>query len=340
MPPPSVLVSVLNWNKAEVTLKCLESLKKLAHGAIRVDILVVDNGSSQSEYAALKNSILESVAKFLRIEKNLGFTGGQNEALKVAMLENYDYVWMLNNDATVQSDTLLKLVDAMVADQRCGAASPVLVPEEGGRPDNAWGLVHEWKSRGAFWFTSEAAARQQQQTHPASICVAGTAVLLRVQAIREVGLLDDRLFAYFDDNDIAVRLSNRGWHSKVVFDTTATHGLPALTDRPLYFFYLMFRNELIFWHTHMPKEFRNLLWLKLVNQTIFNVNRLRSKGMHRQADIALLGVSDFIFGRHGAPDLTRKVPLALRLICKASAFLHKQKLHSSETPTTAVIDPL
>jgi hypothetical protein len=187
---------------------------------------------------------------------------------------------------------------------------------------------------------SEAAARQQQQNHPESMCVAGTAVLLRVQALREVGLLDDRLFAYFDDNDIGARLSHRGWRSKVVFETTATHGLPALTDRPLYFFYLMFRNELIFWHTHMPKEFRKLLWLKLVNQALFNVNRLRRRGMEQQANSALLGVSDFIVGRTGAPDITRRVPVVMRLMCKASAYIHKKQLSNDKAGATAITDPM
>ena len=335
---PSVLISVLNWNKAEVTSHCLESLSVLDQAGLKVDILVIDNGSNEADYAALTACISGSSAKVLRLEKNLGFTGGQNASLKIAIEENYDFVWLLNNDATVRSDTLVKLVAAICADERCGAVSPVLIPEEGGRPDNAWGLVHDWQKRGGFWIASEAEARAQQQNHPETICVAGTAMLLRVQALREVGLLDDRLFAYFDDNDICVRLSNRRWRSKVVFDTTATHGVPDLTERPLYFFYLMFRNELIFWHTHMPAQFRRLLWLKLVNQAFFNVNRLRRRQMGRQADSALLGVSDFILGKNGAPDFTRRVPLAIRMLSNAAGYLHKKQHQAAEIALASVKD--
>lgn len=328
---PSVLISILNWNKAEVTSKCIDSLMTLSHDGFKVDILVIDNGSAQEDYATLEQSIPKDFAKVVRFEKNLGFTGGHNESLKIAIQEAYDWVWLLNNDTTVQPDTLQKLVNAISTDDRCGAVSPVVVPDvEGGIPHNAWGLVHDWKTRGSTWLTSEAQAKKQQLEHPESICVSGAAILLRVQALREVGLLDDRLFAYFDDNDIGVRLSNGGWHSKVAFETTAMHGSPANTERPPYFFYLMFRNELIFWHTSMPKEFRKLLWLKLVNQALFNVNRLRSRGMEHQAEPALLGVSDFILGRSGAPDLTRKVPAAIRLLCKASAYLHKSQLDASQ----------
>jgi hypothetical protein len=103
----------------------------------------------------------------------------------------------------------------------------------------------------------------------------------------------------------------------------------------MYFLYLMFRNELIFWHKNMPNEFRTLLWLKLVNQSLFHVNRLRSRGLVRQADSALLGVWDFVRGTGGAPDLTRRVPLAMRLICRLSGLLYKRQLRQSTVPALA-----
>jgi GT2 family glycosyltransferase len=333
----SVLVSILNWNKAEVTIKCLESVKKMACNGLKVDILVIDNGSNQADYAGLRNALPDNCTQFLRIEKNLGFTGGHNESLKVAIRENYDYVWLLNNDATVEPDTLVKLVDAIANDTRCGAVSPFLISEEGPHPDIYTGLIHNWEKRDAAWLTSEEVI-PEQLNHPESICVAGTAILLRVQAIREVGLLDDRLFAYYDDNDIGVRLSRGGWHSKVVLETTCIHDSPPLAERPPYFFYLMFRNELIFWHTHMPKNLRKLLWLKLVNQSLYKVNRLRRRGMERQADSALLGVSDFIFQKTGAPRLPRSVPLATRLVCAASAWIHKKQLNNEEARFGRVAD--
>ena len=341
MEKPSVLISVLNWNKAQTTLKCLSSLLEMERDGMRVDVLVIDNGSEQADYVALRDAISADWMQVRRIERNLGFTGGQNESLKVALEKQYDFVWMLNNDATVLPDTLVKLVRAIRADDRCGAVSPVISPGDDGRPDNAWGFTQDWKTRNVAWIESEAESRELHERHPERISLAGTAILLRVQAIREVGLLDDRLFAYFDDNDLGARLAKGGWRSKVVFEATTTHGLPELTERPLYFFYLMYRNELFFWHTNMPQEFRKLLWLKLINQALFNANRLRRRGMHRQADVALLGIFDFIRGKGGPVNLARKVPAPVQLLSRAAAYLHRKQLQATSLPsatekTTAV----
>jgi GT2 family glycosyltransferase len=324
-----LLISILNWNKAETTLACVESLLGIERHDIDVDILVIDNGSEEADYRRLSDSICKTGIQVRRMEKNLGFTGGHNESLKIAIKENYDFVWMLNNDTIVPSETLMKLVKDISADNRCGAVSPVIVPDDGSDPENAWGLTHDWAKRGAIWMQSEAASKELHLAHPEGICLPGTAILLRVQAIREVGLLDERLFAYYDDNDIGTRLSNGGWRSKIVFDAVVKHGASPHAERPLYFSYLMFRNELIFWYTNMPQKFRKLLWLKLVNQSLFNVQRLRRRGMQRHADSALLGVWDFVSGRFGVPKLGRKPPLVFRLIAAISGYLHKKQLSST-----------
>jgi GT2 family glycosyltransferase len=333
---PRVLISILNWNKAAVTLDCLASLRSMTCDGMKVDVLVLDNGSNQADYATLRDGADPSWVRVSRVEKNLGFTGGHNLSMKLAMDEGYDYIWLLNNDANVKADTLAKLVDAISKNERCGAVSPVIYAEDGVGHHNAWGGTHDWARRDAGWLPSKAAALHVHETAPELVSLVGTAILFRVQAIREVGVLDDRLFAYFDDNDISARLAHGGWHSKVVFDAEAMHGARELTEQPLYFFYLMYRNELIFWHTHMPKPHRKLLWLKLVNQSMFNVNRLRQRGMGKQADIALLGVWDFMQGKCGAPDLSRTAPLPIRALCRLLAYVHRNQLSVAVALTDTV----
>lgn len=331
MTTPRILVSVLNWNKAAVTLRCLASLEGMDRAGMAIDILVIDNGSAPSDHAALAAGIagLTGVTgvQLQRIETNLGFTGGQNVSLRRGMQDGHDYVWMLNNDAIVEPDTLRKLVDAMQADPCCGAATPVIECEEGGNARGA--MAHDWAKRETIWFKSEAAVRKQQQEQPGNLCVAGTAVLLRVEAIRATGLLDDRLFAYYDDNDIGVRLARAGWHSKVVFDARIGHGAIVQPERPPYYIYLMTRNDMLFWHTHTPPEHRKLSWLRLVDRSLYRVNLMRVMGRTSQAEVALLAVSDFIFGNHGAPRLGRRVALPTRLLYALSGLVYRNKLRAA-----------
>jgi len=335
MSAPRVLISILNWNKAPDTLECLRSLRAQVRDGFSVDVLVIDNGSAPADYAALQASVDSAWVTIKRIDRNLGFTGGHNVAIAMAIEQSYDFIWLLNNDATVAPDTLSKLVNAIVPDASCGAVSPVLYPEAGTAHEHGWGITHDWRSRSHDWIPDAHASMQLHATHPDAVCLTGTAILLRVQALREVGSLDARLFAYYDDNDIGTRLARGGWRSKVVFDASAIHALRTLAEQPPYFFYLMFRNELIFWHTHMPAAHRKLLWLKLVNQSLYHVHRLRYRGFARQADSALLGVWDFIRGTSGAPKLDRKPPLAMRAASRLLAYMHERQLRKHEPKTAA-----
>lgn len=327
---PRILISILNWNKAVDTLECLASLRHQHQEGMQVDIMVIDNGSRPEDYQILQAALTDENVNLLRLETNLGFTGGHNVSLRIALDKAYDFAWLLNNDATVEPGTLVKLVREMVADERCGAASPVLYPMAGVEQEHGWGFRHDWRSRSHPWIPSAAHSIELHREHPDEICLAGTAILLRVDALRETGLLDERLFAYYDDNDICVRMSRKGWNNKVVFDASATHETRELGKQPPYFFYLMFRNELIFWHTHMPEQHRKLIWLKLLNQSLYHVNRLRLRGYPQQAESALLGVWDFIRGRHGAPAI-RKPSQIVRLGSRLHSLLHRKQLQMSVT---------
>jgi len=329
MSTPRVLISILNWNKAAVTLACLDALRRMERGGMTVDVVVMDNGSDAADYQALRDGIDPSWVELVRRERNLGFTGGHNVVMQIALDKDYDFVWLLNNDATVAPDTLLRLAAVMAADPRCGAVSPVICSEDGAVHDG-WGITLDWKARSNANIASAASSRQMQDSEPQRVGLVGTALMFRVQALREVGLLDDRLFAYWEDVDISVRMARGGWHNKVAFDTTATHDARTVAEQRPYFFYLMFRNELMVWHKHMPREHRKLLWLKLVNQALYKANRLRRDGFAQQADSALLGTWDFMTGRHGAFSTTRKPPAAIRLLSRLMAVKHDKQLRATQ----------
>jgi GT2 family glycosyltransferase len=327
MKKSSVLISILNWNNAEKTLECIESLTDdYDICPFDVRILVIDNGSGANDYKMLSDARLHNSVEILRLEKNLGFTGGHNIAIEMAIKQNVDFIWLLNNDAKIVSGALAKLVSAIAVDAGCAAVSPVLRPLPGESPIAAWGAIHDWAGRSVEWARTEEESRIWHTERPGEICVAGTALLLRVTAIAATGGLDDRLFAYFDDSDLGVRLARAGWRSKVVFDAEVVHPWRQLPEQPAYFFYLMFRNELIFWTTNTPASFRRLLYLKLLNQALFNAIRLRRKHMVPQSNAALLGIWDYLRGRNGAPDVHRRVPLIMKIFSLVGTWLNSSAL--------------
>src|SRR5438034_11188904 len=105
--PSTVSIIVLNWNGLQVTRACCASLSKLTYPAVRV--YVVDNASEDGSAKTLPSEF----PQFTHIAntENLGFTGGNNEAIRQAMKVGYDYILLLNNDTVVAPD----FVDWLVA---------------------------------------------------------------------------------------------------------------------------------------------------------------------------------------------------------------------------------
>lgn len=332
LPPVArVLVSILNWNGAQKTLDCLASLtdeQAALAATANMTVLVIDNGSAAADRATLERSIDPGIALTV-LPNNLGFTGGHNIAIELAIDEGYDYIWLLNNDATVGEATLANLVQEMRDHPRCGAVSPVLRDNENHDVIVRCLNTHDWSARSSRRIVSMEEARDIQEHRPADVWIDGTAVLLRVAALKETGPLDDRLFAYFDDNDISARLASKGWFSRCVFSASVFHEVKrSVENYPSYLVYLLQRNELLFWNANTPAPFRRLLLIKMLDKALFEVNRHYARGMHKQADIMLLGISDFLSGHFGPPpkSFDKPAPVFTRVLCKISEVIYRKKI--------------
>jgi GT2 family glycosyltransferase len=323
---PKILISILNWNKAVQTLACVASvISEISLTTADVTILVIDNGSNSDDVAILNAENLKTLFSLHVLPTNLGFTGGHNVAIQMAIDKNFNFIWLLNNDATVERGTLPKLVEAIQADVRCGAISPIIRTSDDKQIITACVQTHNWVSRQSERFTLIDEAKRVQAERIDEVWQVGTAILFRITALKEVGLLDDKLFAYFDDNDIGVRLANAGWTSACAFNASVYHETRDRKSHPLYVYYLFQRNEMMFWQKHMPSKQRRFLWLKLIDTGLFDVNRLYRLGLKPQGDAALLGVSDFVQGKFGPPELNRKPLLLLRFLCRVSGKLNEHK---------------
>jgi GT2 family glycosyltransferase len=312
-PPVSrrILISVLNWNCSEETVACVDSLVALENRAGHViDILVIDNGSRPEEWTKLQAGLAHAAVTLLRNEQNLGFAGGHNIALRQALDGGADFAWLVNSDAVAKPDSLDKLVALIDADPRCGAASPLVLARDDESVIDFCGARHDWAAMASVSSTSIDETRKMEAQYPRDMWLMGAALMLRVAALREVGLLDDAYFAYYEDNDISARLSAKGWLCRMAFDAVVLHSHPRLrmSEKGAYYFYLMARNSFRFWYQHTPAPYRRLIRLKLIDRALLVANRLRNGGYDAKCAACVLGVYDSQTKRSGMWDLERKVP--------------------------------
>jgi len=208
---PRVGVAVLNYQGARDTIECLASLRTLS---TPVRIIVVDNGSddgSVGEIAAAAPS-----AELVVNASNLGFGAGNNVAIERFLVdEAIEYVWLLNNDTTVEPDTLDTMVAAADSHPLVGAVGSVIYYADRRGDVQTWG--------GGGYSTRTGRTRDAVSSVDRVDYITAASALLRVEALRDVGLFDSRFFFLYEDVDLGVRLHQRGWRVVVAAKSRVWH---------------------------------------------------------------------------------------------------------------------
>lgn len=204
---PRVSVIVVNWNGARFLPECLTALSQQTFD--NFETIVVDNGSQDDSLAILAQY---PAVQIVRSEDNLGFCGGNNLGLQTA---KGDLIVLLNNDTKAEPGWLEALVTAADAHPDAGSfASKMLSYHDPSRVDSAGILLRS--DAAAFDIgRGEADSAEFDEAREVFGACAGAAMYRRC-AIDDVGLFDDRYFAYLEDVDLAVRLQRAGWHCRYV----------------------------------------------------------------------------------------------------------------------------
>jgi GT2 family glycosyltransferase len=224
-----VCIILLNWNGCRDTTHCLESLQRLTYSHYRV--IVVDNGSTDDSVRCIREKYLD--LEIIENGKNLGFAAGCNVAIRRALDEGTDYVWLLNNDTVVHPDSLSAMVECAQGDPIIGAVGSVIYRMDQPEKVDAWG-----GGRVSLW-TGRSSHITGPQDLPKLDYITGASLLISRLALESVGLLDERFFLYYDDCDYSLRLRGTGWKLAVAGPSRIWHKVNATLGK---------RREGLDWH--------------------------------------------------------------------------------------------
>lgn len=292
---PLVHAIVLNWNGWEDTLRCLSTLDAVEYGPC--EIVVVDNGSTDGSEQEIRSRRPETTV--IRLETNLGPAGGSNAGIRHALANGADYVWLLNNDMELEPSSLSELVRAAEADPRCGALTPRVLDDPGGE---------QWNS--AFLLDRErripvrcAGCSQAEPYHPAED-LRGPSLFVRAATLREVGLLDERYFHYFDETDLMQRVRAAGWRLGLACRAAVTHEgggtMSYLSPQSQYY---LNRNRLLYRQRVTGQHpLRILAREPVLLRRAFSLRRALA-GDLRPTIARVLGLADAVRGRTGRRNL-------------------------------------
>ncbi len=217
-----VRVVVVSWNSSKVLPRCLAHLEATAWPAGSMEIVVVDNGSTDGTTDGWSD--LHPTVELRQTGRNLGFGAAANVGL--ADVEAFDAVALVNPDAFVDPGWLAPLAEALSADPGLGAACPKILfdaPDAQGRPiinnvGNILGPTWELHDRG---YGEPDVGQFDVPEEVWGWC--GGGVLLRRAYLDSVGRFDERLFLYAEDVDLSWRGRRLGWRYAYVPASVVRH---------------------------------------------------------------------------------------------------------------------
>ncbi len=216
---------VLNYSRPKETINAVKSLQK-QEGEFKQQIVVVDN--SEKGNISLKEFEDQEDIHLIKIEKNLGYSKGNNRGIEYALEKEADYVLLLNDDAYLSKDCIDKMLKIMEKSKNTGIASPKIFFAPGYEyhkkkyeKDDKGKVI--WYAGGVIDWDNILASHQGvdkinksnfdkiEKTDFASGCV----MLIKAEVFNKIGLLDPKYFMYWEDVDFCQRAKQAGY--KVIY---------------------------------------------------------------------------------------------------------------------------
>lgn len=214
---PLVSIITVNYNQTDITCQFLESLRKITYS--NIEIFVVDNDSPNKEADVIKSKYPEII--LIKSEQNLGFAGGNNLAIREA---KGDYFLLINNDTEVEPGFLEPLVLKFQSCSNVGAVSPKIKyfynPEQiqyaGFEPMSPITIRQH-----AIGF--QEVDKGQYENDLLTDFAFGAAMLVSRDVVKNVGLMADIFFLYYEEMDWMARIRRAGFEIWYVHNSTVFH---------------------------------------------------------------------------------------------------------------------
>ena len=219
-------IVIVNYQTFELTKNTIESVFKHDY-SFNLEIIVVDNASSDDSLAKLQNYFKDKV-KFIASKENNGFAAGNNQALNIAQGK---YILLLNSDTIVWENTLENIYNYMEEHSDVGACG-CRVLLENGELDKACKRSFP-NVKNSFFRLFHIPTNSDDDNYNLDNlpddevyeidCLTGAFMFMKSEALNQVGFLDETFFMYGEDIDLCYRIKNGGWKIVYYGESIITH---------------------------------------------------------------------------------------------------------------------
>jgi len=257
---------IVNYNAGELLRSCVDSL---VNCPLEIEIIVVDNASTDGSLEVLQG--YPSV-QIIKNSTNLGFASACNCGLRVA---STPILMFLNPDCFFEPDALANLLSVLDSDQRVGMVTGVLTnldgtEQAGGRRAvptpwrsfvRAFGLIR-FANRWPRLFFDFHLHKQPLPDRPIEVeAISGACMLIRREAMQEVGEWDEGYFLHCEDLDLCMCFKQKGWKILFVPDAKVIHDQGACSrTRPIFVEWHKHKGMMRFYRKFFRHQYPGVFW--------------------------------------------------------------------------------
>jgi hypothetical protein len=263
----NIAIVILNWNQPDLTTKTISSFLKINSKNFSYHLYLVDNNSSDNSFQKFQKLYKNnSKITLLKTKSNLGYAGGNNVGIKKALLKNYDFILIANNDIIVAPNFIEKLLISAAKNSKS-----ILFPKiyfapgfeyhhdryqksELGKVIWALGGKIDWNNVYASNIAIDEVDRGQYDQKEFKIdFISGCCLMVPSSAFKKIGFFDNRYFLYLEDVDFSQRAIRAGYKLKLVPGAVIWHLNSASSSPDSHLQnYFISRNRLLFGYKYAP----------------------------------------------------------------------------------------
>ncbi|MBN1872992.1 MAG: glycosyltransferase family 2 protein [Anaerolineae bacterium] len=237
-------IILLNWNALDDTRHCLDTINTWRN--IQTTTYVVDNASTDGSADIIARTYPDTV--LIRNERNLGFAGGNNRALAIALQKGNVPILLLNNDAYIAETDVIRLLGILRAAPDIGAVGPLLF--DAAEPERL--------------LSAGGRSPLHHQTHILTLSpgpplrtvdyIPGTVIIIKADVFRQVGLLDEDYFFATEVADLCLSAKRAGYLTVIDTEARAYHMLARSSNlRHTLHTYYIIRNRFLYIRKFHPR---------------------------------------------------------------------------------------
>lgn len=214
---PLLSIIIVDYNARDLIIPCLNSIVSNV-GNLDYEIIIVDNASKEN-YLADYQKISPKV-KTVRLDKNLGFGGGNNFGAKQAQGK---YLLLLNPDTLMVDDTIEKILNFIKSHENIGIVCPRLFVDTNQSSPEEVDYYGDFPTLSTLISRNNHRHISNHQEYLEVERVTGACMLLKKDLYNQVGGFDENFFMYFEDTDLCKKVSKLGLKIIVLNNTHLVH---------------------------------------------------------------------------------------------------------------------